>query len=79
MTEAKMGKEIGARLQQAMYDADMSRNELAGLTGFSETQIENWELGRAVLYGSEIVRLCDVLHKTPHWLLGWDDRPPRLQ
>jgi transcriptional regulator with XRE-family HTH domain len=78
MTESEMAKQIGQRLLQAMNDADMSRNKLAELTGFSETEVENWELGRAVLYGGEIVQLCLALGKTPHWLLGWDDQP-RMQ
>ena len=71
MTEAQIGREIGMRLQQAMKEADMDRRELAGLTGFSERQIENWETGRAVLYPSELVKLCYTLDKTPEWLLGW--------
>jgi transcriptional regulator with XRE-family HTH domain len=71
MTEAEIGREIGRRLQQAMQEADMDRGELARLTGYTETQIENWEAGRAVLYPGEIMKLCYTLDKMPHWLLGW--------
>lgn len=71
MKESEIAKGIGERLQQAMKEADMDRAELARLTGYPQREIENWELGRAVMYPSEMVILCHTLDKTPHWLLGW--------
>src|ERR1700730_18179948 len=58
-------RRIGERLSRAMVKADMDRNELAALTGYGETQILSWELGRAELYTPELIKLCHRLDVRP--------------
>ena len=60
---------IGQRLTRAMAKAHMDRRELAELTGCSEAQIVRWELGRAPLYPTELIKLCHALDVMPEWLL----------
>jgi transcriptional regulator with XRE-family HTH domain len=57
-----------------MVKAHMDRKELADLTGYSETQILSWELGRAELYPTELIKLCHALDVLPEWLLCWERR-----
>ena len=52
----------------------MNRDELADLTGYSAAQIMNWELGRSVLYPTELIKLCHALDVMPEWLLCWEKR-----
>jgi transcriptional regulator with XRE-family HTH domain len=62
---------IGQRLTRAMAKAHMDRRELAELTGYSEAQIVRWESGRAVLYPTELIKLCHALDVKPEWMLCW--------
>jgi transcriptional regulator with XRE-family HTH domain len=62
---------IGERLTRAMTQAHIGRRELAALTGYSEAQIVRWESGRAVLYPTELIKLCHALDVRPEWLLCW--------
>ena len=62
---------IGERLTRAMVQARIGRRELAELTGYSEAQIVRWESGRAVLYPTELIKLCHALDVRPEWLLCW--------
>jgi len=65
---------IGDRLSRAMAKAHIDRRELAALTGFGETQIAQWERGRAPIYPNELIRLCHALDVMPEWLLCWERR-----
>jgi transcriptional regulator with XRE-family HTH domain len=65
---------IGARLTRAMVKAHVDRRELSTLTGYSEAQIASWELGRAPLYPTELIKLCHALDVMPEWLLCWERR-----
>jgi hypothetical protein len=67
-------RKIGERLSRAMVEAHMGRAELAALTGYSEAQIMRWELGRSVLYPTELIKLCHALDVMPEWLLCWEKR-----
>jgi transcriptional regulator with XRE-family HTH domain len=67
-------KQIGERLTRAMARARMDRRELAALTGYSEAQIVTWELGRAQIYPTELIKLCHTLDVKPEWLLCWERR-----
>jgi transcriptional regulator with XRE-family HTH domain len=67
-------RRIGERLSRAMVKAHMDRKELAALTGYGETQILSWELGRAELYPTELIKLCHALDVMPEWLLCWERR-----
>jgi transcriptional regulator with XRE-family HTH domain len=67
-------KQIGERLTRAMAKARMHRRELAELTGYSEAQIVSWELGRAPIYPTELIKLCHALDVKPEWLLCWERR-----
>jgi transcriptional regulator with XRE-family HTH domain len=62
---------IGERLTRAMAQAHIGRRELAELTGYSEAQIVRWESGRAVLYPTELIKLCHALDVKPEWMLCW--------
>jgi transcriptional regulator with XRE-family HTH domain len=65
---------IGVRLTRAMAKAHIDRRELSTLTGYSEAQIVRWELGRAPLYPTELIKLCHALDVMPEWLLCWERR-----
>ena len=67
-------RRIDERLSRAMVKAHMNRKELAALTGYSEMQILSWELGRAELYPTELIKLCHALDVMPEWLLCWERR-----
>jgi len=67
-------QQIGGRLTRAMAKARMNRRGLAELTGYSEAQIARWEQGRAVLYPTELIKLCHALEVKPEWLLCWERR-----
>ena len=62
---------IGERLTRAMAKAHIGRRELAALTGYSEAQIVRWESGRAVIYPTELIKLCHALDVMPEWMLCW--------
>ena len=65
---------IGERLSRAMAKAHMDRRELAGLTGYCEAKIVQWERVRARLYPSELIKLCHALDVKPELLLCWERR-----
>jgi transcriptional regulator with XRE-family HTH domain len=67
-------RRIGERLSRAMVKAHVDRRELAALTGYSKAQILSWELGRAELYPTELIKLCHALDVMPEWLLCWERR-----
>jgi len=63
--------QIAARLLTARLEAGISRAELAERCGFSEAQIEAWELGAEVLYASDLAELCNALDVSPDDLVGF--------
>jgi len=68
--EATLKRALGARLTFAMQEAGINRAELALLTGYRESQIADWQEGRATIYPNQVIALCMVLDKTPNWLLN---------
>ncbi|MGL3111878.1 helix-turn-helix domain-containing protein [Bradyrhizobium sp. BR 1432] len=65
----QLGCQIGNQLRMAREAAKMDRVKLAGLSGFSQEQIEAWESDDDVAFAGDIAVLCRVLKMSPEWIL----------
>ena len=62
--------EIGGRIRECRRKAGLTQPDLAELAGLSSAQvISDLERGKFGASIATIIRLCDVLHTTPDYLL----------
>ena len=67
-------KEIGNRIKISREKANMSLNDVALKLGVNKSTILRYENGEISKVKAPIIEsLADVLHVSPHYLLGWVD------
>jgi transcriptional regulator with XRE-family HTH domain len=65
-------KRVGQRLRQLRMQIGLSQQEIALTLGVSFQQIQKYEKGVNRVSAARLIELADLLHTTPHDLLGYD-------
>lgn len=64
------------RIRGARKDKDLSQAEFADKVGVSMRQVGYWESGEDKPSSDKIVRICEVLNVSAHWLLTGEHKTP---
>ncbi|MDO5304027.1 MAG: helix-turn-helix transcriptional regulator [bacterium] len=66
------------RIKECRISGGLSRAELAGLSGFSESAIRKWECGERKISVTSAEKLASALHVLPAYLVGWASKQPTI-
>lgn len=63
-------RELGQRMAAAREELGLDQAEVAARLDINENTYGAWERGYRLLPLYEFIRVCQVLHKPPHWFLA---------
>jgi transcriptional regulator with XRE-family HTH domain len=72
-------EKIGVRVEKYRVAAGLSLRELARRMDMSPGNIHNIEKYQRGLHSGTLVHMAQVLHCTPHDLLGWGEAKPETE
>ena len=62
-------------LKDALYEKEMTQQELAALVGTTQATINRWLKGVNEPNLETLLRICLCLNVTPNFILGYDEIP----
>lgn len=63
---------LGERIRKLRDERGLSQKQLADRLGVKKQTVSNWENGNAMPSMDMFVRVVELLHTTPNYLLGYE-------